>query len=208
LANPGEEAQIEKEMRETIVKTPSDSNCARCHITQAHGHHPVYEGQPSRPAVHRASTPCCAATASIAESNAAINRPLSRYTVKTCGGCHYDQYQHWQVEIHSALAANLPAKYASDTSCLACHTADGSNVAPQSLAGAPHHNRVGASCESCHGPALNHVHFNKRYVVGPRLGPKLEQAARDSIRKEKPSATCIECHINHRHKEHPPFEKP
>jgi hypothetical protein len=147
-------------------------------------------------------------TSSVAVSKTAGNGSLSRYTVKTCGGCHYEQYRQWQVEKHSALAANLPAKYASDQSCVACHTVDGSDVTPQTLAGETNLNRVGASCESCHGPALNHVHFNKRYVVGPPLGPKLEQTARDSIRKVKPSATCTECHINHRHKEHPPFEKP
>ena len=32
LADPGEEAKIEKEMKETITKTPSDKVCSSCHI--------------------------------------------------------------------------------------------------------------------------------------------------------------------------------
>lgn len=210
LANPGEEAAIEKEMRETIIKTPSDSNCTHCHTTQAHGHHPAYEGQPAAAPVDRSSVPCCAALAVASNVEPAVitrGRPV-QYSVKTCGGCHYDRYKAWRGETHSRLASVLPARYANEKSCLACHTMDGSDIVPITLAGDPHFGRVGTSCESCHGPALDHVHFNKRYVVGPTLGSRLEQAARDSIRKGKPNTTCIECHLIHRHKEHPPFEKP
>jgi hypothetical protein len=210
LADPGEEAAIEKEMRETIVKTPADSNCTHCHTTQSHGHHPAYEGQPTDAVAHRLEVLCSAPVSVVSnvDTTAVTHGRPSRYNVKTCGGCHYDQYKQWRSETHSRLASVLPAIYLNDKTCLACHTMDSYDVKPVTLAGNPHLGRVGTSCESCHGPALEHVHFNKRYVVGPPLGTRLEQAARDSIRKGKPNTTCIECHLIHRHKEHPPFEKP
>jgi hypothetical protein len=210
MANPGEEAQIEKEMRETIVKTPSDTICTSCHTTQAHGHHPSFEGQSIRSASRSSAVPCCPSmpAAKISGTNSALHGHASRYNVKTCGGCHYDQYKHWRVEQHSILAATLPANYANDKSCQACHTSDGANVGSLTSTTNGQHHRVGASCESCHGPALEHVLFNKRFITTAPLGPKLEQAARDSIRKGKPNTSCIQCHVSHGHKEHPPFEKP
>ena len=45
LANLGEEAAIEKEMKQTIVKTPADAVCIGCHIMQAHQQHPAFDGQ-------------------------------------------------------------------------------------------------------------------------------------------------------------------
>ena len=206
LADPGEEAKIEKEMKETITKTPSDKVCSSCHIQQAHGRHPAYEGQ-RVPQVARGSVdPCCPAILPAHNSAAMAAAAFSsRYSVKTCGGCHYDQYKQWQVGEHTALSAMLPAKYANDQSCQNCHA--NMAAANASAGGDPHHNRIGVACESCHGPALEHVYFNKQFISGPALGPKLEQEARNSIRKGKPDATCIQCHIRQSHKQHPAFEK-
>ena len=156
LADPGEEAKIEKEMRETIIKTPSDKVCIACHITQAHQMHPAYEGQrppvTSGPDIH--GNPCTPVMYGSKPTAATSSySPSSKYTVKTCGGCHYDAYKQWRVEKHSDLFAMLPAKYQSDQSCVSCHQNAGS--LPKSPSGQPelHHNRVGLACESCHGPA-------------------------------------------------------
>lgn len=207
LANLGEEAEIEKEMRATIVKSPSDSTCTACHKTQAHGHHPAYEGQPSQQHAVDSTFPCCPAplAAAVSDSDAVRMSHTSRYNIKTCGGCHYDQYKQWRAEKHSVLAAALPAKYVNDESCLTCHTSGARKNTD--TASDPHHTWIGVACESCHGPALEHVHFNKQFISSPSLGPKLEQAARDSIRKGKPQMTCIQCHVSHSHKEHPAFDK-
>jgi hypothetical protein len=208
LATPGEEAQIEKEMRETIVKTPSDSLCAECHRTQAHGSHPAYEGQPAKSVRSHSTAICCPATpVAVVSTATSVRTRLSRYSVKTCGGCHYDQYKRFGVEKHSALAGMLPAKYINDESCRTCHAVGGAAVPSSTSARDPHHNHVGAACESCHGPALEHIRFNRQFISGPPLGPKLEQAARDSIRKGKPQSACVQCHVGHSHKEHPPFDR-
>jgi hypothetical protein len=197
LAEPGEEAKIEKQMRETIVKTPTDSVCIKCHVTQAHGRHPAYKGMPHDQLAHSALRPTVGAPA----------WHYPGYSIKTCASCHYDRYKEWTHERHAALTANLPPKYRTDQTCATCHTkADG---AGRTLAGDgdPHHNRIGAACESCHGDGLEHVKFNVRLISGPPLSPQLEQAARLSIRKGKPTATCIQCHVGESHKQHPEFEK-
>ena len=131
----------------------------------------------------------------------------SRYNVKTCGGCHYDQYQQWRRGTHSNLSDTLPAKYAKDQSCQTCHATAAPVVRDASAAKEPHHHWIGVACESCHGSALEHVHFVKQFISRPPLGPKLEQVARNSIHQGKPDATCILCHVRQTHKSHPPFEK-
>jgi hypothetical protein len=212
LATPDEEAQIQKEMKESIVRIPNDSVCAACHITQAHGIHPEY-GEPL-PGPRPSTT---AASGSLVQcdfmplaghakgSSSARTRYSPGYSVKTCGSCHYDQYQHARAEKHIALSATLPPKYVNDQECQKCHAMLG--AAATILANASTQaSHVGAACESCHGPALEHVRFNVRYIHGPRLGPQLEQAARDSIRKGKPESSCIGCHVGESHKEHPAFE--
>ncbi len=122
LANPGEEAKIEQEMRATIVKTPPDTVCAACHKVQAHQKHPAYDGPSSS---KDKSTPVvvCDPALSIAPRLTSTARmpSSSRYSTKTCGGCHYVQYKQWSTEKHSALSWMLPAKYLNDQSCQNCH---------------------------------------------------------------------------------------
>ena len=64
---------------------------------------------------------------------------------------------------------------------------------------------LGVACETCHGPARDHVAFNKR-LINVTIGRDLELAARETIRKSKPTAACIQCHLREAHKKHPEFE--
>jgi hypothetical protein len=65
---------------------------------------------------------------------------------------------------------------------------------------------LGVACETCHGPARDHVAFNKR-LINVTIGRDLELAARETIRKSKPTAACIQCHLREAHKKHPEFER-
>jgi hypothetical protein len=208
LATPDEEAKIEKEMRDTVVKSPSDSVCIACHQTQAHGAHPAYTHY-SRDATGT-STLSGHGTADFARQQNSTNGPAAystAYSVKTCGSCHYEQYKTWRAERHAFLDESLPAKYQNDLDCRRCHLGrDGAGV---NLAASSERNPrlIGAACESCHGPGLEHVRFNVRYITGPPLDAKLEQVSRQSIRKERPAASCIQCHVGQSHKQHPEFAK-
>jgi hypothetical protein len=192
-------------MRETIVKAPTDRMCVACHKTQAHGTHPPFED--TLPAPPGDSTPGRRNVVSTAVRTFASTSPtryVPGYSVKTCGSCHYDQYLHWRSEKHSGLAAALPTKYAKDQSCTTCHVDAG--FASLSTPLDVHHAKVGVACESCHGPALEHVRFNVRYIHGPPLGPRLEEAARQSISKGRSATSCVQCHVGQSHKEHPQFD--
>jgi hypothetical protein len=207
LADPGEEAKIEKEMRESISKTPKDSVCIGCHVVQAHQKHPAYEGERLDMALSGPAGPCDPARA-ISERLTSITEPAnysSRYSIKTCGGCHYDQYRQWSAGKHSSLSAMLPAKYLNDQSCKDCHP-NTAAIATKNMASDPHHHSIGVACETCHGPAFEHIQFNKQFVSGPALGPKLEQEARNSITKGKPATTCVQCHVRQTHKPHPQYD--
>jgi cytochrome c554/c'-like protein len=208
LANPGEEAKIEKEMREAIVKTPSDKVCAGCHIEQAHGAHPAYEGQVAgkaeRQLIAQSNSAWANASRSTTIMGAAVH--ISKYSIKTCGGCHYDQYKQWGGGMHSDLARILPAKYANNQSCQSCH-ANIAAITTNKMAADGTHHMVGVACETCHGPAFEHIQFNKQFISAPPLGPRLEQEARDSINQGKSASTCIQCHVRQTHKEHPAYER-
>ncbi len=210
LANPGEEAKIEKEMRSMIVKTPPDTVCASCHTIQAHQKHPPYDGAlPAR--VGSTLVVVCYPAMSVSPrwtTTAATMHSATRYSIKTCGGCHYDQYKQWSAEKHSALSKMLPSKYSNDPSCRNCHPNANSVVSNPHTSDDSHKNWIGVACESCHGPALEHVLFNKQFISSPPLGRKLEQVARNTIRNGKPASTCVQCHIRNGHKEHVAFEKP
>lgn len=208
MANPGEEAKIEQEMRATIVKIPQDTVCVACHKMQAHQKHPAYEGPL---ASKDGSTPVAACIPALSNafrmtSSMTPSPSSSRYSTKTCGGCHYDPYKQWSAEIHSALSRMLPAKYLNDQNCQNCHPHANATVNNLKIGTVPHENWIGVVCESCHGPALEHVRFNRQFISSPPLGPKLEQVARDLIRKGKPENTCLQCHVRAGHKEHIPFE--
>jgi hypothetical protein len=207
LATAADEATIEQEIRETIIKTPTDAVCVTCHTTQAHGSHPHYENTLPAPtpsgSISQSNRP--SPVAAHMASATAHTRYIPGYSVKTCGSCHYDQYLEWRSEKHSVLAATLPAKHIADESCRTCHVDPGfpGSLAINQLDTA----RIGVACESCHGPALEHVRFNVRFIHAPPLGPRLEQAARDSIRTGRRVAACIQCHHGESHKQHPQIEQ-
>jgi cytochrome c554/c'-like protein len=205
MAATDEGGKLEKAMRETVVKIPNDTVCIKCHITQAHQRHPPYIGQPVKQVVGIASH-----TVSHAKPGSISPAPAwhsSRFNIKTCGSCHYDRYKQWTTEKHAQLFAELPAKYWNDEDCAKCHARADAVARDTSGASEQHHASIGVACESCHGPALEHLRFTRRFISGPPLGPQLERTARHSIRKGKPSAGCVQCHVEQGHKEHPQFEK-
>jgi hypothetical protein len=209
LANPGEEAAIEKEMRETVTKMPSDAVCSGCHVTQSHGVHPRYDGQKIQASAVALSPQSCPAMVVPTHSNSFPSVPQGRYTVKTCGACHYDEYKRWRVEKHSDLSSKLPAKYTTDQSCASCHRIGEPTTQFANAANAgndPHHKAIGVACEACHGPALEHVRFNRQFISGPPLTSSLEQRSRNLLRQAKPRAACVLCHADQGHKQHPTFE--
>jgi hypothetical protein len=207
LATGAEEAKIEQEIRNTVIKTPTDAVCITCHTKQAHGSHPPYDDTLPAPGADRgirqSNRP--SSVAARMTSAAVPTRYIPGYSVKTCGSCHYDHYLRWRTEKHSDLTAVLPGKYVADQNCRTCHVDAG--FAGSFTAIQSHSSVIGVACESCHGPALEHVRFNVQFIHGPPLGPRLEQAARDSIRKEKPVTACVQCHLGESHKEHPQFEQ-
>jgi hypothetical protein len=209
LATPAEEAKIEQEMRATIAKTPPDSVCIACHITQAHGLHPPYEDTLPAPATTASAGRRASRPAAVRPSISTVRTPhyVSGYSVKTCGSCHYDHYQQWRAEKHSTLTAMVPAKYLNDQECQNCHVRNDALLTSSILRDDPQRSRIGLVCESCHGAALEHVRFNVRYIHGPRLGPQLELAARQSIRKGRLPTACVQCHVRQGHKQHPPFDE-
>jgi hypothetical protein len=205
-STPDEEAKIEKEMRESVVKIPTDDVCIACHTTQAHSSHPPYEDTLPAPTAD-GSTGRRKLVSNVTGGFASTSQTsyIPGYSVKTCGSCHYDQYLQWGTEKHSTLAASLPAKHVTDQNCTNCHADAG--FARSSASNDPHHTHVGVACESCHGPALEHVRFNVRFIHSAPLEGRLEQAARQTIRKGKPATSCVQCHVGQSHKEHPQFEK-
>jgi hypothetical protein len=175
---------------------------------QAHGEHPPFEA-PSAEGERAEAVQCLPAVAVADRTTASAPRARfsARFSVKTCGGCHYDQYQHWRSGDHANLARMLPEQQLNNQDCQQCHPAAGMVAKMASMDEGADRTWVGVACESCHGPAVEHVVFNRRLISAPPLGAKMEEAARRSIRKGKPSSTCIQCHVHERHGEHPEFKK-
>ena len=211
VSEPQDEERLLKEIKTTIARTPTDSQCASCHVTQAHQQHPPYEGQPTPPTAgfHGGGRTTAA--------NVVLPPSPHSYSVKTCGSCHYVQYKQWSGGKHFDLSARLPDQYGEDQECLKCHQKtlepwDWYTAAPDS-----HENikQLGVGCESCHGPALKHVLFTKKFIGGPqlgggpKLGPELEAAARETIRAAKASVGgCVTCHVREAHLSHPEYDAP
>ncbi len=206
LATPDEEAKIEKEMRDTIIKNPTDSVCIACHLTQAHQSHPAYEGRLFEQVASGSGLQCNP----VEQCLTLIPAPAcysSRYNIKTCGSCHYGEYKQWRTEKHSALSAMLPTQHWNDPDCQKCHPKADAVVKSLIASDDLHANQIGVVCESCHGPALKHVRFNRLLISSSPLGRKMEQAARHSIGNTKPATSCIQCHISESHQQHPLFGK-
>ncbi len=203
LSDPADEERLLVEMKEAITLNPPDSVCATCHTRQGHQGHPPYDGQPlPQPAFH--------SNQKTTASSVALPPSPHSYSVKTCGSCHYVQYKQWSVGSHVDLSARLSTRYESDQSCLECHRP---NLRPWDWYNPPEDtqvdvSQVGVGCESCHGAAHKHVLFNKQNILGPKLTPEMEEAARQTIREGQPVARCVQCHTRDGHKAHPEFEQP
>lgn len=220
VARKSEEESIEKEIKATIQKLPSDKVCSTCHQAQAHGAHPWYEGQPARPGLDgEPAAPCPPAPSVVWAAPMVVmagpccpslepeSPPIARY--KACAACHYQKYKTWQLTKHALSVTSMPAKYQGDAACLKCHaTGHGTPVAAMAGPAAPGvEPQSVVACESCHGPGAEHVAFNEHYINWPALGPDIEQTARQLIRKGHPANSCVQCHARQSHKEHPAYDK-
>ncbi len=212
MAEPADEERLLKEMKAAIRKGAPDDVCAKCHTAQGHQQHPPYDGQPSSTVAKNLPM---GNGLDVRMASSAITAPPSphSYNVKTCGSCHYEQYNTWRTGHHVGLSTKIPATYANDQSCLECHresqdSAQWYTASTDSTDSDSKDKQSGIGCESCHGSGYKHVMFNKQYIHAPPLTGELEQAARQSISKEKPATACSSCHIQMAHKAHPKYETP
>ena len=216
--SPAEEQRLEKEMRATIYRIRAENPCIRCHVTpQGHKPHPAYQGQPPRSEFFYQPPSTGFGDAIITPCGAmwpvrSASLPLAeRYTgIKVCGGCHYQQYQHWRADRHALSFIDLPAKYNDDRECLKCHVTAyaqrggyATGTAPSVLAGL-----MNVSCEACHGMGGAHVRYTGQFIDYPSLSPEVGQTARAIIRKGLAGGACVNCHVGQSHKEHPKYDKP
>lgn len=76
---------------------------------------------------------------------------------KACRSCHEDEYKIWKKSQHADALATLERDFHdSDPECVGCHVVGlESNQGFIAREKTPHLTDVG--CESCHGPAANHV---------------------------------------------------
>lgn len=113
----------------------------------------------------------------------------------TCGNCHVDHQRRWVQTAHSNAWADLVASGKQQASCNSCHslTERGNDLEGQvgydKTADAAYHD---VTCESCHGPGLDHV-------TTPDVGPK--PLARMRVASAADQSGCAECHTT----AHTPF---
>jgi hypothetical protein len=201
-AAPSEEDRLLQEIKAAIVRTPTTKQCAACHKLQAHQMHPPFQGQPALAMLRDPHQPIAAASLALPPSP-------HHYSVKSCGSCHYSQYQSWRQETHSNLATKLPAHYANELDCLRCHRtpANDSDWYAAASEMSSESNKLGVGCETCHGPAAKHVLFNQQNISGRARGSELVEAAGESIRREQPSSACLQCHLRDAHLSHPEYQQ-
>ena len=85
-----------------------------------------------------------------------------------CGACHELALAAWAGSGHARAFDALPEERRADPACLGCHRSG------------PEPTLRGVTCESCHGPASEHVPLDRRGRSAAR--PKVERA------------TCLRCH--------------
>lgn len=94
-----------------------------------------------------------------------------------CQSCHPDEHSRWQAGPHANAMATLTGELSDDPSCVRCHaTATSSGPTPTTIEG--FFTAEGVSCESCHGPGVDHA-----------ANPTLENILRLG-------STCPECVLN------------
>lgn len=209
-------AEVEKRLRTTTIKNPSQSVCIRCHITpDGHMQHPPYHGQAPRRYAGRSPATVWNATAAsrtLQQARAPEPAPPSGQTYtgkKPCAACHYPQYQVWRTTAHARATATLPTKYRSDTQCLECHVTGQGEPGGYTAGTHPKvwQNLLGVTCESCHSPGSEHVRLAKQFVGRGYLSQPLEQRVRDTIYNVQSENVCSQCHIRERHGKHPEYDR-
>ncbi len=92
-------------------------------------------------------------------------------------------------------SADASQGYAGDESCLECHAAQaltgphGATTNTRSPAGQH-------SCETCHGPAAEHVKVQQNEAESDPTLEALRIGPKSSVSVEKRNAICVDCHAN------------
>ena len=84
-----------------------------------------------------------------------------------CRTCHAAEYDTWSKSGHGRALASLEAKGKSgDSECLACHTTGFGRPGgfPADARAPDHADLASVGCESCHGPAGDHVGADARRI--------------------------------------------
>ncbi len=84
-----------------------------------------------------------------------------------CASCHPAEYETWSKSAHARAGDTLVEKgEAKNADCLRCHTTGYGLPGgfPTGAALAAHADRAGVGCESCHGPAGDHVEPDQRKI--------------------------------------------
>ena len=122
-----------------------------------------------------------------------------------CGHCHLKQFTTWKASGHGKAFEKMPAKYKADKDCLKCHTT-GYGM-PTGYKDESTASLAGAGCEACHGPGSKHEEICKKFTNKKELSKEEEALCKGSIYEVLPKNVCIRCHIEQKHKEHPPYDK-
>lgn len=102
---------------------------------------------------------------------------------KTCKMCHKDQVAAWSGWEMSKSWDKLSDEEKLNDACVKCHvTGFGEPGGFVSFEETP--NLVGIQCESCHGPAGNHMKV-----------PMKDKEARAASMNEPDESNCLQCHI-------------
>lgn len=135
--------------------------------------------------------------------------------VKTCKGCHKDQFQVWEktkmagaFELLKTDAAKKISKDADkDPKCVACHVTGFNAEGGYKIPDESKKEEVdkakaleGVQCENCHGPGAKYVPVMGKAMGGKALDTKAAQEAGLVIPDE---TTCQKCHS----KESPFFDE-
>jgi len=118
---------------------------------------------------------------------------------KKCASCHFEQFMTWKKTKHAEATAQLPAKYAADAKCLACHSTTGYTSAAATPA------LAGVTCEVCHGPGSEHEAVSAKYAK-QKLTEAQEKEVKGTIVLLETNV-CIKCHMAIAHKAHEKFDK-
>lgn len=120
---------------------------------------------------------------------------------RACGTCHVAEYEDWRTSRHARALDTLVDKGMQfDSRCLQCHTVgfgkdNGFYNVRESMG------MAGVQCESCHGPAAEHVELEQYLKTRERFGDrpadfeeKQKRAAEVLPERQVAEAVCLACH--------------